>query len=46
MLTPRESPNSLEVQRIFKTYKNIIRRSIMIAKREYYNKLLISIQKI
>ena len=29
----------LEVQRNFKTYKNIIRRSIMIAKRDYYNKL-------
>ena len=39
MLTPRDSPDYLEVQRIFKTYKSIIRRSIMIAKRDYYNKL-------
>ena len=39
MLTPRDSPDYLEVQRNFKTYKNIIRRSIMIAKRDYYNKL-------
>ena len=39
MLTPRESPNYLEVQRNFKTYKNIIRRCIMLAKRDYYNKL-------
>ena len=36
MLTPRDY---LEVQRNFKTYKNIIRRSIMIAKRDYYNKI-------
>ena len=36
MLTPRDY---LEVQRNFRTYKNIIRRSIMIAKRDYYNKL-------
>ena len=46
MLTPRESLNYLEVQRNFKTYNNIIRRCIMLAKRDYYNKLLISIQKI
>ena len=39
MLTARESPNYLEVQRNFKTYKNIIRRCIMLAKRDYYNKL-------
>ena len=39
MLTPRDSPNYLEVQRNFKTYKNIIRRCIMLAKRDYYNKL-------
>ena len=39
MLTPRDSPDYLKVQRNFKTYKNIIRRSIMIAKRDYYNKL-------
>ena len=39
MLTRRESPNYLEVQRNFKTYKNIIRRGIMVAKRDYYNKL-------
>ena len=39
MLTPRDSPDYPEVQRNFKTYKNIIRRSIMIAKRDYYNKL-------
>ena len=39
MLTPRDSPDYLEVQRNFKTSKNIIRRSIMIAKRDYYNKL-------
>ena len=39
MLTPRDFPDYLEVQRNFKTYKNIIRRSIMIAKRDYYNKL-------
>ena len=39
MLTPRDSRDYLEVQRNFKTYKNIIRRSIMIAKRDYYNKL-------
>ena len=39
MLTPRDYPDYLEVQRNFKTYKNIIGRSIMIAKRDYYNKL-------
>ena len=39
MLTPRDSPDYLEVQRNSKTYKNIIRRSIIIAKRDYYNKL-------
>ena len=36
MLTPRDSPAYLEVQRNFKTYKNIIRRT-MIAMRGYYN---------
>ena len=46
MLTPRESSNYLDVQRNFKTYKNIIRMCIMLAKRDYYNKLLISIRKI
>ena len=35
MLTPRDSPDYLEVQRNFKTCKNIIRRSIMIDKRGY-----------
>ena len=39
MLTPRDSPDYLEVQRNIKTYKIIIRRSIMIAKRDYYNNL-------
>ena len=39
MLTPRESPIILKFQRNFKTYKNIIRRCIMLAKRDYYNKL-------
>ena len=38
MLTPRESPNYSEIHRNFKTYKNIIRRSIMLAKRDYYIK--------
>ena len=39
MLTPKDFLDYLEVQRNFKTYKNIIRRSNMIAKRDYYNKL-------
>ena len=39
MLTPRDSLDYLEVQRNFKTYKNIIRKTIMVAKRDYYNKL-------
>ena len=39
MLTPRDSPDYLEVQQNFKTHKNIIRRSIMIAKQNYYTKL-------
>ena len=38
MLTPKESPNYSEIHRNFKTYKNIIRRSIMLAKRDYYIK--------
>ena len=38
MLTSKESPNYSEIQRNFKTYKNIIRRSIMLAKRDYYIK--------
>ena len=39
MLTSRESPNYLEVQQNFKTYKNMISRSIMIVKRDKNNKL-------
>ena len=38
MLTPKESPNYSETHRNFKTYKNIIRRSIMLSKRDYYIK--------
>ena len=38
MLTPKESPNYSKIHRNFKTYKNIIRRSIMLAKRDYYIK--------
>ena len=38
MLTPKESLNYSEIYRNFKTYKNIIRRSIMLAKRDYYIK--------
>ena len=38
MLTSKESPNYSEIYRNFKTYKNIIRRSIMLAKRDYYIK--------
>ena len=38
MLTSKESPNYSEIHRNFKTYKNIIRRSIMLAKRDYYIK--------
>ena len=38
MLTLKESPNYSEIHRCFKTYKNIIRRSIMLAKRDYYIK--------
>ena len=38
MLTPKESPNYSEIHRNFKTYKNITRRSIMLAKRDYYIK--------
>ena len=39
MLTPKESPNYSEVNRSFKTYKHIIRRSIMLPKRNYYIKI-------
>ena len=38
MLTPKESRNYSEIHRCFKTYKNIIRRSIMLGKRDYYIK--------
>ena len=38
MLTSKESPNYSKVYRNFKTYKNIKRRSIMLAKRDYYIK--------
>ena len=38
MLTLKESPNYSEIHRCFKTYENIIRRSIMLAKRDYYIK--------
>ena len=34
--TPKESPNYAVLQRNFKTYRKIIRRSIMFAKRDYY----------
>ena len=36
--TSKESPKYSEIHRNFKTYKNIIRRSIMLAKRDYYIK--------
>ena len=46
MLTSNESPNYSEIHRNFKTYKNIIRRSIMLAKRDYIiSKLLVNIPK-
>ena len=38
MLAPKESLNYSEIYRNFKIYKNIIRRSIMLAKRYYYIK--------
>ena len=38
MLTSKESPNYSEICKNFKTHKNIIRRSIMLAKRDYYIK--------
>ena len=38
MLSSKESANYSEIHRNFKTYKNIIRRSIMLAKRDYYIK--------
>ena len=38
MLTSKECPNYSEIHKNFKTYKNIIRRSIMLAKRDYYIK--------
>ena len=38
MLTSKESPNYLEIDRNCKTYINIIRRGIMLAKRDYYIK--------
>ena len=34
--TPKESPNYAVLQTNFKTYRKIIRRSIMFAKRDYY----------
>ena len=46
MLIPGDCPDYLEVQQNFKTYKNIIiKRSIMIAKRDYYNKIFIKYSK-
>ena len=36
MLTPKESPIYSEIHRNFKTYKNIIRRGVMLAKGDYY----------
>ena len=38
MLASKESPNYSEIHRYFKTYKNIIKRSLMLAKRDYYIK--------
>ena len=38
MLTPKESPNYSKVNRNFKTYKNITKRSTMLPKQNYYIK--------
>ena len=46
MLTPRESPNYLEVQQNFKTYKNIIRRCVVLPNETIITNFLISIRKI
>ena len=46
MLTSKESPNYSEIHRNFKTYKNIIRRSIMLAKRDYNIKTFSKYSKI
>ena len=37
--TSKESPNYADIQTNFKTYRNIIRRSIMFAKRDYYQRM-------
>ena len=37
--TSNESPNYADIQTNFKTYPNIIRRSIMVAKRDYYQRM-------
>ena len=35
----KESSNYADIQTNFKTYRNIIRRSIMCAKRDYYQRM-------
>ena len=35
----KESPNYANIQANFKTYRNIIRRSIMFAKRDHYQRM-------
>ena len=35
----KESPNYADIQTNFKTYRNIIRRSIRFAKRDYYQRM-------
>ena len=37
--TSKESPNYADIQTNFKTYRNIIRRSMMFAKRGYYQRM-------
>ena len=37
--TSKESPNYVDIQTNFKTYRNIIRSSIMFAKRDYYQRM-------
>ena len=37
--TSKESPNYADIQTNFRTYRNIIRKSIMFAKRDYYQRM-------
>ena len=39
--TSKESPNYADIQTNFKTYRNIFRRSIMFAKRDFYQRMFL-----